>query len=320
MRSTVYFATNRQPNGPADDWKSYQAKIISPPSPDAITYGTAFIDRTNLTADKTGAILSIHDIHKGGFSQPALDDLTAPGRNLLVFIHGFANSFENALTRAAFNREWFADSRQPAADTTVLTFCWPSIGKVLSQPTLTANYFTDQLVAGQSGVHLMRFFANLEPIVTAARRNGRRVFLLAHSMGNWVLQAAVESWFAHGNGAVTLFDEALLCAPDERYDGFNLPPAGRLTALGQLAGRISIYFSINDAVLQLSMLINLGMRRLGQNGPKDRWNKQRFPDARYRMVDCAPLNDYGAGFGDTHQYYRRSPTLRKDIARVMVGL
>ena len=64
----------------------------------------------------------------------------------------------------------------------------------------------------------MRFFANLEPIIKAARSRGNRVFLLAHSMGNWALQSALES---HGNGDAHLFDEAMLAAADEVYDSFK---------------------------------------------------------------------------------------------------
>jgi len=67
---------------------------------------------------------------------------------------------------------------------------WPSLGKLLSLPFLGADYRTDQTAAGQSGLHISSFFANLQPIITSARAQGNRVFLLAHSMGNWALQAA----------------------------------------------------------------------------------------------------------------------------------
>ena len=319
MPTTVYFATNRAANGPAENWQSYEANITSPSNPAAITYTTAFVDQTDLTADKTGAILSIQDIQQGRFTQQVIDDLSAPGRNLLVFIHGFANSFENALTRAAFNREWFAQSGVTAADTTVVAFSWPSLGRLLSFPFPWEDYKRDQTMAGQSGLHLMTFFANLEPIVARARASGRRVFLLAHSMGNWALQAAVESWFSHGNGAATLFDEALLAAADERYDGVDFPPAGRLTALDRLAKRVSTYFSVDDAVLHLSMAVNLGAKRLGQEGPHNRFDTTHFPIARYRMVDCAGLHDFEFDFASSHQYYRRSPRACRDIAAVMAG-
>lgn len=123
----------------------------------------------------------------------------------------------------------------------------------------------------------MTFFANLEPIVRQARASGSRVCLLAHSMGNWALQAAVESWFSHGNGDAPLFDEAILAAADERYDSFDFPEPGRISALHRLAQRISIYFSGADSVLAVSMAINLGAKRIGQDGPHDRANTVKFP-------------------------------------------
>ena len=319
MSTTVYFATNRVVNGPAEKWQSYQPEIVSPSNPAAVTYATAFVDQTNLDADKTGAILSIQDARQGGFSPEIVNDLSDPGRNLLIFLHGFANSFDNALTRAAFNREWLARSGVAAADTTVIAFSWPSLGKVLSLPVPPADYWQDQTMSGQSALHIMSFFANLEPIVTQARANGQRVFLLAHSMGNWALQAAVESWFSHGNGDAALFDEAFLCAADERYDGFDFLPTGRLSALDRLAKRVSIYFSASDVVLQASVFANLGAKRLGQDGPHSRFDKKRFPAAKYRMVDCGGFRDFDFGFASSHQYYRRSPLARKEIARAMAG-
>src|SRR5215216_6429114 len=155
MLTTVYFATNRTLTGAAGDWRSYGTGIVTPSDPTAITYATAFVDNTNLTADKTGAIQQIQNVQRGGFSQAAIDDLSDPGRNLLVFVHGFANSFENAITRAAFNQQWFAASGLQQAETSVVAFSWPSRGKLISLPFPSAAYRRDQTVAGQSGLHIM---------------------------------------------------------------------------------------------------------------------------------------------------------------------
>jgi len=317
MASTVHFATNRRLTGAPEQWQSYDTKIVAPSDPTALTYATAFVEDANLTADTTGAITSIQNISKGGFSQAAIDDLSAPRRNLLVFIHGFDNSFENAITRAAFNQQWFAQAGAPGTDMTVVAFVWPSLGKLLTLPIPWADYQHDQVMAGQSGAHLMSFFANLLPIVQQARPAGVRIILLAHSMGNLVLQAGVESWFSHGNGVAPLFDEAVLAAADERYDSFGFPLDGRLSGLDKLARRVSIYFSELDAVLHLSTTINLGARRLGQEGPKDRSNTTQFPPERYRMVNCARFLDYPFDLASSHQYYRRSPGVRADIAAIM---
>src|SRR3954468_20531409 len=169
MPTTVYFATNRVLRGPADQLSSYGDSVVGPANPNAVTYGTAFVNDANLTADDIGAITQIGDIEQGQFSQAAKGDLSNPGRNLLVFIHGFDNSFENAITRAAFNQQWFAQSGLQAAETSVVAFSWPSAGKLIRLPFPSAAYRRDQTVAGQSGLHIMTFFANLEPLITSAR-------------------------------------------------------------------------------------------------------------------------------------------------------
>ncbi|MBS0525324.1 MAG: alpha/beta hydrolase [Proteobacteria bacterium] len=314
---TVYFATNRVLTGPADQLASYSSSVVAPSDPNAMTYGTAFVEDGRLDADTVGAIKSINDVQKGQFSDSAKGDLSDPGRNLLVFIHGFDNSFENAITRAAFNQQWLEQSGVPAASVAMVAFSWPSAAKLIGIPFPSLAYRSDQTRAGQSGLHLMTFFANLQPLIDAARSKGNRVFLLAHSMGNWALQAGVESWFLHGNGDAFLFDEVFLAAADEVYNTFEFAPDGRMSGLRRLTKRISIYASERDDVLKLSMAVNLGVKRLGQDGPHDRANVTRFPTATYRMVDCSAAADYAFDLASSHQYYRRSPTVRADIAKTM---
>lgn len=316
MPVTVQFATNRAVNGPAEDWRSYGTGLVPPSLPSEMTYATAFVSEADLTADTTGAISAIQDVCKGGFSPQAAGDLGDGGRNLLVFIHGFDNSFEDAITRAAFNREWLARSGVPDADTSVVAFCWPSEGRLLELPLLAQPYRTDQVAAGQSGVHLMSFLANLQPILGTARRNGCRTFLLVHSMGNWALQAAVESWFSHGNGDALLFDGVFLAAADEQYTGFDFPMPGRLSGLDRLTRRTTILFSEADAVLGVSAFVN-GVRRLGQDGPHARFDIARFPPDRFTMLDCGTYRDFDFGFASSHQYYRRSPAVRALVAAAM---
>lgn len=316
MPITVQFATNRRLTGPAEKVGSYGNDAVTPSAPAEVIYGTAFVNEVGLTADRTGAITAIQDVRKGGWSTQAAADLAGAGRNLLVFIHGFDNSFENAITRAAFNRDWLAASGEAAADTSVVAFSWPSEGRLLGVPLLAAPYLSDQVMAGRSGLHLMSFLANLEPIVRAARRQGRLVFLLVHSMGHYALQAAMEAWFAHGNGDADLFDEAFLAAGDEQYTSFEYPRMGRLSGLGRLARRVTVLFSEADHVLDVSQGINF-IQRLGQGGPRNKLDPVLFPAARYGMVDCTEFRDFGFGFAESHQYYRRSPGVRAVVTGKM---
>ena len=40
------------------------------------------------------------------------------------------------------------------------------------------------------------------------------------------------------------------------------------------------------------MALNLGAKRLGQDGPHDRFDPAKFPPPQYRMVDCSGFRDY----------------------------
>ena len=317
MTTTVYFATNRIANHPADRPENYTFFMTAPDNPLQVTYGTAFVDSAGLTADTVGAIRSLNDLQKGGFSQAAIDDLAEGGRNILVFVHGFANSFEDALTRAAFNREWLAQSGVSEADTTVVTFSWPSRGQLLTVPFPTLPYRSDQRMAAGSGLPLMRFLANLLPILQKARANGRRTFLLTHSMGNLALQGAVQAWFANGNGDAEMFDHVFLAAADIVDDAFDPPVTNSLAPLSRLGRRITILHNRRDQVLdKLSETLNF-CHRLGQDGPRGGGDAILFPPAIYHRVDCSGFTDYDTGFAGSHQYYRRSDGVRAEIAALM---
>jgi hypothetical protein len=143
--TTVYFATNRVAQGPTADWRSYGPDIVSPTNPSLIIYAAAFVEGTDLGAEGSGAIAAISRAEPGAFHPGVSQDILASGKNILVFIHGFANSFSNSITRAAFNREWFAAAGTNAADTTVIAFGWPSLGQLVAAPPrlLPSDYLRD---------------------------------------------------------------------------------------------------------------------------------------------------------------------------------
>src|SRR5689334_20763718 len=165
MATTVFFAANRVLTGAPEDFGSYSAEVPTPTDAGAITYAAAFVEGTRLDDQASGTITGISNVQQGDFAPACKGDITAAGRNLLVFLHGFANSFEDGIKRAAFNREWFAQSGEPAADTTVIAFSWPSLGKLIALPPqmLPDDYRRDQSMAGQSGFHIASFFRRLQP-------------------------------------------------------------------------------------------------------------------------------------------------------------
>jgi esterase/lipase superfamily enzyme len=315
----VYFATNRVITDAADAAHGYTAALRAPSDPAAVSYGSAFVDGVDVASNAQGRVSQVNDIAAGGFPAQAAADIAQAGRDLLLFIHGFDNTFADALTRAAFNRQWLAESQAPGADTTVIAFCWPSQGRIVDFPAPQGAYLADQHMARNSGLHLMAFFTALQPLLATARAAGRRVTVLAHSMGNLALQAAVENWFLHGNGDVALFDRAVLAAGDCAFDAFDQPDRARLSGLDRLARRVAVYYSHADDVLKISMVVNLGAQRLGQDGPRHRTDAAAFPPAIYTMVDCTGFRDYDFNFLSSHQYYRQSPGVRAIIAADMAS-
>jgi esterase/lipase superfamily enzyme len=313
----VYFATNRAadattPNG-------FGADII-PYDQDQIVYAIADVtvdtqDSTNSTVD------AISERTTGKFSDAALAAIVDSNRNLFVFVHGFDNTFEDSLTRAALNAEWYRETKLPGADTTVIAFCWPSLGEVMNFALpLDGAYLHDQQTATDSGFHLDSFLGEIDRIRHACQEKEptRRAFLLAHSMGNCVLQAAMTRRYQAGEPADAMFDEVILAAADEQSDTFAQPDGLRLDHLRDVARRITIYSSRHDAMMWLSSLVN-ETSRLGYDGPDDKTDQDRFPTALFRLVDCTMVMDYELPLfsEESHQYYRLSGTVRSDIAAVM---
>jgi esterase/lipase superfamily enzyme len=319
--ANVYFATNRV----ADPTKEggYGADIVAN-DPAAVTYAVAAVDQIDLNQADAGVITAITDKTPGGYSDAATKTIIQASRNLLVFIHGFDNSFAAAIRRAAFNQAWLAASGVPAGDTTVLAFTWPSAGQLLEPfPSVPdAAYKLDQTQAGKSAFHLAYFLNNVDQLARdfRAANPAGRVFLLAHSMGNYALQGAVQWWFASRGSNDLMFDETILAAADEVDDTFDRPGGGRLSQLPALTQRISIYYSRKDVAMWLSTAVN-GNDRLGFDGPDDKSDATKYPAAKFRMIDCTAVGDFDPPVlsQQTHQYYRCSPIVRSDIVALLNG-
>jgi hypothetical protein len=110
MPTTVFFASDRILAGDPTIVSSYGPNIQPPSISTDIMYGTAFVDGVDIKANQQGSIAAIQDTNKGAFAASVVGDLSNAGRNLLVFVHGFDNTFEDGITRAAFNREFLAAS------------------------------------------------------------------------------------------------------------------------------------------------------------------------------------------------------------------
>ena len=163
-------------------------------------------------------------------------------RDLLVFVHGYNVSFEDAAVRAA----------QVAADLnfdgSVLLFSWPSAASVTA-------YVRDEQSARNAGFQLLRVLRN-----HAVAAHPDRVHLLAHSMGNEVVGKAIT--LTSASDSTPNLSQVVLAAPDVDARVFRREILPRLAPHAQ---HITMYASSDDDALRASRLVN-GAGRLGLGG------------------------------------------------------
>lgn len=271
------------------------------------------------------------------------------GRDLLVLVHGFNVSWEEAVsTAAAFeamvNRvEPALDEGLPAKSVRVLLFTWPSDGAALPW----ASYKSDRADARGTSGALGRAFLKLRDQLHALGREvrqsssrvralrqaladrpsaeveraiaqleatelcGQKLHLLAHSMGNYVLQNALARVyeFSPGNQLPRLFDNVFLCAPD--VDDDALEGTSPLARVHQVSQSVAIYHNRNDMALKISDYTKGNPDRLGQGGAA----RPQLLHQKVYQVDCAPLVT-----GLTQHSYYTNGLVARDIRLALSGL
>jgi esterase/lipase superfamily enzyme len=259
-RLTIFLATTRraaQSERPGDrfgpdDADSLQFAAVGVNVPPYSARGTGELPRqgsfssafsSGPNAAKEFFVASVIPADSNRFVQRIAADLAATrSRNILVFVHGFNTSFEDAAIRAA----------QIAADLnfdgTVVLFSWPSAASITS-------YVRDQQAARNAGFHLLRL---LRGTLVAAQPD--HIELLAHSMGSETVAKALS--LAPATDSLPRFDQVVFAAPDldRRVFGREILPR-----LETRATRITLYASNDDDALRASRAVN-GVWRLGLGG------------------------------------------------------
>jgi esterase/lipase superfamily enzyme len=259
-RITIFVATTRRYAqsdragdrfGP-DDADSLQYAAVTVNVPPYSTRGTGELPRQGSFSSafssapnpaKEFFVASVIPADSSRFVQRIAADLALTrSRNILVFIHGFNTSFEDAAVRAA----------QIAADLnfdgSVVLFSWPSAASVTS-------YVRDQQAARNAGFHLLRL---LRGTLVAARPD--HLELLVHSMGSEALAKALI--LAPATDSLPRFDQVVFAAPDLDRRVFAREILPKLDAR---ATRVTLYASNDDDALRASRAVN-GVWRLGLGG------------------------------------------------------
>jgi esterase/lipase superfamily enzyme len=235
------------------------------------------------------------------FSVDALSSLTLEdwyknlGENpndVLLYVHGFQNSFEDGALRLG---QIGYDIRFAGQ---LVLYSWASAATL----PLQSQYDTDAERAGQSVDGLRSV---LETLVENRRTNGRpdaKIHIVAHSMGNQVLLQAVNA-LVQGNalGAdESPFGHVVFAAPDvDPTDFRNLCPA-----LVHRSRSLTMYYCADDIALKASYAAHDKHTRVGQAPVV-------FGDGSPYNVDAQNVGT--SFFALNHAYIANSPRLLTDL-------
>lgn len=158
----------------------------------------------------------------------------------LVFIHGYNNSFDDALFRTA------QISYDLKFDGAAFLYSWPSGGGITSYPY-------DRESAQQSEQYLRSF---LETVLKDS--GAKRVSIIAHSMGNQPLLQVLRD-FRRTSPEMARISQVILAAPDVDRDSFSYL-ADQIRGVAQ---GVTMYVSSNDVALGVSRRFAGGVPRAG---------------------------------------------------------
>jgi len=244
--------------------------------------------------------------------QDMRDNQGAKG-DVMFFIHGFSTDFEASLKDIYQLHERYI-APEHSSIKHLIYMSWPSVkSKVLT-------YWNDQQDALQTGAVLGRIFGKLHGFFTEifemkqANRCKHGIHLAAHSMGNQVLSAMLES--IPKTRLFPLFDEVVLLQADVDYD--ILDEGEPFSRLETISNRTHIYTHRSDDALRVSRYTKNLKQRLGFKGPKKstQLNDETFVvDTSRTKADKGEIGEMVAD----HSGYLHRKRVVEDVVEALKG-
>lgn len=167
---------------------------------------------------------------------------TSGGPDVLIYVHGFKQTFETAALDAAHLSDGIMFQGR------TMVFSWPSKAGLF-------DYAYDRESAMWSRDE---FEGVLQSIVTT--QGPGRVHIVAHSMGTMLtLESLRQLHAAFGDSVAGKIGAVVFAAPDIDMDVFT----SSIKRLGPLAGKITVIAATNDRALAISSEIAGGITRVG---------------------------------------------------------
>jgi esterase/lipase superfamily enzyme len=212
----------------------------------------------------------------------------AAQREVVLYVHGYNNTFADGLFRMAQMRR---DLDLPGVP---VHYAWPSAGHPLGYA-----YDRDSALFARDG---------LEALLTELAQSGvREIVLIAHSMGALVTMEALRSLHLRGQSAtLSRIGGVILLSPDLDIDVFRAQAA----RIKPLPDPFVIFTSQRDRALAVSARITGQTARLGNLGTVD-----DVADLAVTLIDLSNV-EIGAGDAFNHFTVATSPSVIRILRRV----
>ena len=220
---------------------------------------------------------------------------------VLIFVHGFNNSFDQAA--ASLAELWHFLGRRGVP----LLYSWPAAHGGLF------GYFVDR----ESGEFTIYHLKNLIRLL-ASFSELERINILSHSRGTDVATSALRELIIEARAAgrspreFYRIENLIMAAPDLDFDIVRQ----RLMAekIGPAFGQITVYTTDSDEALKLSQTLMSGTR-FGRIRAADLGEQEQ---AIFKMVENVAFIDvHGVRSFTGHGYYLSNPSTSSDIIRII---
>jgi esterase/lipase superfamily enzyme len=188
--------------------------------------------------------------------------------NVLIFVHGFNNNFQESLYRLA------QIASDTAANGTPVLFSWPS-------QAAAVQYTADKDAAVHSRDHLIALLT----MVTSSPHVGE-IMIVAHSMGGMLtMETLRELRLQRRDRVIARLGRVVLAAPDIDVDAFR----SQIQIIGPLNPPLTMLVSKDDAALRLSSLIGGSRVQAGALDVENPLVREAALKAKVRIIDISQL-------------------------------
>ncbi|MFG1400874.1 alpha/beta hydrolase [Xanthobacter sediminis] len=191
----------------------------------------------------------------------------APGRQALVFVHGYNQRFDDAVFRFA---QIIHDS---GADVAPVLFTWPSRGSLLAY-----GYDRESTSYSRDALERLLTFMAKDP-------NVGEISILAHSMGNVVALEALRQMAIRNGRILPKIKNVMLASPDVDSDVFRVI----FGELGEPRPNFTLFVSQDDKALAVSKRVWGDVPRIGQVDPTQEPYRTEFEKNHITVLDLTKL-------------------------------